>query len=172
MSMICSMHSPRSPMEGLIEGIVTPMCSSPMPMEEGQEPADYEQADRVDSTPLMRVQSMPARTPQEDVVDGDSFEQSILQEARRLSPKPEDENGSFGNDHGILGNRTGMSMAYGPGGPGGPGMGVGMGMRAGMGMGGGMDLPMRDRQAYHRPMGGYGNYPPGYGNPAAGPCMF
>lgn len=159
-------------MEGLIEGIVTPMCSSPMPMEEGQEPADYEQADRVDSTPLMRVQSMPARTPQEDVVDGDSFEQSILQEARRLSPKPEDENGSFGNDHGILGNRTGMSMAYGPGGPGGPGMGVGMGMRAGMGMGGGMDLPMRDRQAYHRPMGGYGNYPPGYGNPAAGPCMF
>ena len=144
------MHTPMTPVEGLIDGIVTPTAITPRPAEEVQESIALqpfsEQGDH-------QQRSVSPEVP----VDVDIFERSIVQEAKRLSPQlPEDDLPNSMSGRGMMGGMGGVPMSY----NGGNSM-MGMGMGVGMGM---------DRQPYP-PMNGYGNYPQGYGN-APPRCMY
>ena len=141
------MHSPLTPMEGLIDGIVTPSTVTPRPAEEVQEPIILQPFTEQGDNPRMPVSP-------EVPVDVDSFERSIVQEAKRLSPRPPEDD--FPNPlpgRSMMGGLGSLPMPF-NGGNSMMGMGMGMGV---------------DRQPYP-PMNGYGNYPQGYGN-APPRCM-
>ena len=144
------MHSPLTPVEGLIDGIVTPTVITPRPGEEADEPVLQQFSEQGDHQRISISPEVP--------VDVDSLERSIVQEAKRLSPRPpEDDRSNSMHGRGVMGGISNVPMSYNGGGNSmmGVGMGVGMGM---------------DRQPYP-PMNGYGNYSQGYGN-APPRCMY